>query len=109
MYSIHPVPTDKHLQVVDFVCREFVATSVLHQALGIPLAEYQSYMTEPVCSLLKQGLSFVALDATDGSVIGCILAGEYPQSPEWTNSVAGDETPEFIKPVEALLLSLIHI
>ena len=76
---------------------------MLHRALNIPLGEYTRYMTEPVLSLLAEELSFVAVDSEDGSICGCILAGEYPAAAKSNDSSI---TPEFIKPVNALLTEL---
>lgn len=103
MYSIQPVSPARYREVVHFVCREFVAGSVLHRALNIPLDEYTRYMTEPVLSLLAEDLSFVAVDPADDSICGCILAGEYLAA---TNNSGSAATPEFIQPVNALLTEL---
>lgn len=92
-------------ELVSFVCAEFLAGSVLHRALDISLPEYSHYMAEPICALLQQENSFVAIDEADQTVAGCILAGDFRPT-ETDQQVHDKPVPEFARPINALLNSL---
>lgn len=90
------------------MCSEFLAGSELHRALDISLPEYTDYMADAICSLLAQENSFVAIDDSDHSIVGCILAGDFsPGSDVDAQKKSTDiDVPEFAQPIQALLVRL---
>ena len=103
MYTIQTLDSSRHAEVIPFVCREFVEGSVLHQALGVRVEDYTTYLAEPICALAREGLSFIATDPKSNAIGGCILAGEFA-----TCGSDNKPPPSYLAPVRALTDSLEH-
>ncbi len=82
-------------------CKVFVQSSVLHTAVGADLEEYQHYMRPSYDAMIAGGLSTVAINSQNNSVIACLIACDYN-----VQSAHPDGMPESAKPINALLNSL---
>lgn len=101
MYSIQPLTDQRYSETLDFVCREFVAGSVLHRVSGISPNEYSDYLRTSFHATVMQGLSFIAVEEPGKRIDGCIMAGEF--SPDNAEQSA---VPDKFKPMNALLSEL---
>ena len=99
--NLVPLTQSTREQALEFVCREFVAGSVLHQSIGIKYAEYLEYMRKPFNAMADEKVSFVAIEKESDAIVGCLMAGDFAlHTPEL------ESVPEFVRPVAALLHDL---
>jgi GNAT superfamily N-acetyltransferase len=103
MHSIQTLEPSRYAEVIPFVCREFVEGSVLHQALGVRVEDYTTYLTEPIRTIAGEGFSLIATNSKSNAIEGCILAGEFAPS-----SSGNNPPPAYLAPVRALTDVLEH-
>jgi hypothetical protein len=101
MYSVLPLEPGRYREALAFVCREFVAGSVLHRATSIAADDYLGYLGGSFYTTADECLSFIAIEATTGNIVGCLLAGDFCAS-----SAPGKITPPSLQPIRALLEEL---
>jgi len=101
MYSILPLDKRFHSLALEFVCRQFVAESPLHSAVGIAYEEYVDYLREPFASMVAADMSFVALDRVTSELIGCLIVGDFTTTHEYSSA-----EPVAIKPIKQLIAEL---
>jgi GNAT superfamily N-acetyltransferase len=101
MIELRPISPDMFAEALDYVSREFLAGSVLHQSLQISEAEYAQYLTGSVSDMIGQGASFAAMDCHSGRWVGCIFATEL--SKPASKHLLG---PEIMLPIKRLLYEL---
>lgn len=114
-YSIQPLQLADAEQALQFVCREFVAGSPVHRAVGVAYEEYLGYLRSPFTTMAAEGVSFVAIEEATAEIAGCVLAGDFHPDvsgsnmlpTEVTSSKEPDSTvPESMRAIKALLTEL---
>jgi len=61
----------------EMASRIFAAESTLHRALNVELAAYRAYLHPSFVEMAEEGLSFIAVDPNDDSLLGCLIATDY--------------------------------
>lgn len=98
MIVLQPIASAPSEKLTQLVCEEFIASSVLHQALGITAEEYESWFRKSVLDKIDRSLSFVAVDTANDRLVACILACEFSGSSESSTRI-----PQRLLPVSAIL------
>jgi len=84
---IQPLGADLAPAAFDLATSVFVASSTLHQALGITLEAYRTYLQDGFQQMVQEGLSVVAQNQKTGEVLGCLIVTDfhahlYPTPPQ---------------------------
>ncbi|CUH69331.1 hypothetical protein TL5118_03290 [Thalassovita autumnalis] len=84
---IQPLGADLAPAAFDLATSVFVASSTLHQALGITLEAYRTYLQDGFQQMVQEGLSVVAQHQKTGEVLGCLIVTDfhahlYPTPPQ---------------------------
>ena len=99
--TIIPLHKQHEKDALTLVCNQFATGSVLHKAMDISVDEYKTHVQKTFSLVIEEGLSVVALDNTDGSVLGCLLATEFVALESDIKSL-----PPKFRPIKALLEKL---
>lgn len=100
-YTIKQLQKADYEDALIFVCQEFTANSVLHKDSGVSLTDYTNYLRKPFLDMAAEQLSFLAIDESNGRIVGCLLAGDYA-IPHSSDALV----PVQIKPINALIAEL---
>lgn len=129
MYRIVPLTKQTAEPALEFVCQEFLHSSVLHRISGVSYQDYLDYMRSPFTSMISEGLSFIAVgvdsdsavaDSNESdsamvdalelkSLLGCIAAGDYwpdKNESEKGAAVSHVEIPDGLHAMSALFKEL---
>ena len=74
---IQPLGAELAPAAFDLATSVFVAGSTLHQALGITLEAYRTYLHNGFQQMVQEGLSVVAQDKKTGEVLGCLIVTDF--------------------------------
>ena len=92
-FEIRPIDPSTMASAFDLATEVFVQGSTLHRALGIGLEDYRDYLREPFAAMIREGLSVAAMDPERGTLMGCLIAGDFFSEPDPPPSPASQFAP----------------
>ena len=99
--DVRPLEANHQDAAFDLATRVFVQGSTLHQALGIGLTQYRSYLAASFARMVGEGLSYCAVDGRTGELVGCLIVTDF----HGQSGTTGPSDPPFA-PIEALTAEL---